>query len=134
MIMIYWYIWSNDNDLMVLWWYIHCLIIPNNKIYLIHLRYLIQVTANKWIHEFLLSKHLWSFLKSHNTPYCLLAMFEKWKSIIDDKKKIWSISVTDSSKAFECLSYELLLTKLHVYGFNITALRFWFRVQLLKIE
>ena len=28
----------------------------------------------------------------------------------------------DLTKAFDCLSYELLLVKLHTYGFNITAL------------
>ena len=34
---------------------------------------------------------------------------------------IWSI--TDLSKAFDCLSHEFRLTKVHAYGFNITMLR-----------
>ena len=31
--------------------------------------------------------------------------------------------LTDLSKAFDCLSYELLLAELHAYGFSISALR-----------
>ena len=47
--------------------------------------------------------------------YCLLAMLEKWKS--------GGALLTDLSKAFDCLSYKLLLEKLHAYRFSIAALR-----------
>ena len=52
---------------------------------------------------------------------CLLAMLEKWRSAVDNKKTFWAL-LTDLSKAFDCLSHELL-TKLHAYGFTIPALR-----------
>ena len=49
-------------------------------------------------------------------------MLEKWKSAVD-KGKSFGALLTDLSKAFDCLSRELLLAKLHAYGFSIAALR-----------
>ena len=49
-------------------------------------------------------------------------MLEKWKSAIDNKKMFGAI-LTDLSKAFDCLSYNLLIPKLDAYGFSIAALR-----------
>ena len=48
-------------------------------------------------------------------------MPEKWKSAVD-KRKPFSALLTDLSKAFRFRSQELLLVKLHAYGFSIAAL------------
>ena len=49
-------------------------------------------------------------------------MLEKWKSAVD-KGKYFGALLTDLSKAVDCISYELILAKLHVYGFSLRALR-----------
>ena len=73
-----------------------------------------------FIFEFL-SKYQCGFRKIYSTTqHCLLAMLEKWKSALD-KGKSFGALLTDLSKAFDCLSHELL-AKLHAYGFSIAIL------------
>ena len=69
-----------------------------------------------------LSKYQCGFRKGCSTQYCLLAMLEKWKSAVD-KGKSFGALLTDLSKAFDCLSHELLFAKRHAYGFSIAELR-----------
>ena len=49
-------------------------------------------------------------------------MLEKWKSAVDNKK-VFGALLTDLSKAFDCLSQDLLIEKLNAYGFSMAALR-----------
>ena len=50
-------------------------------------------------------------------------MPEKWKNAVD-KRKVFVILLTDLSKAFDCLPYELIIaTKLNAYGFNLSLLK-----------
>ena len=62
------------------------------------------------------------FRKVYNTQYCLLKMLEKWKSAVD-KGKSFDALLTDLYKAFDCLSHDFLLAKLHTYGFSLSALK-----------
>ena len=72
--------------------------------------------------ESFLSKYQCGFRKGYSVQHCFLFMLEKWKRAIDNGK-VFGILSTNLSKAFDYLSHELLLVKLHAYGFSILALR-----------
>lgn len=50
-------------------------------------------------------------------------MIEKWKNSLD-KGGTFGALLTDLSKAFDCIPHELLLAKLHAYGFDMNSLLF----------
>ena len=41
-----------------------------------------------------------------------------------DKRGFAGLLLTDLSNAFDCIDHELLISKLHAYGFNIKSLEF----------
>ena len=73
--------------------------------------------------ERFLSPYLFGYRKGHSTQQCLLVMIEMWKKALDNKKVAGAI-LTDLSKAFDCLSHDLLIAKLEAYGFDNSALVF----------
>ena len=82
-----------------------------------------HVLPNKWIYmDVFLSRHQCGFRQNHRTQHCLLAIPEKWRSAVNNKK-IFGALLTDLSKAFDCLLNELFLAKFHAYGFSIPPLK-----------
>ena len=73
--------------------------------------------------ENFLSPYLFGYRKGHSTEECLLVMIEIWRKALDEKKCAGAM-LTDLSKAFDCLSHELLIAKLGAYGFDKPALKF----------
>ena len=70
-----------------------------------------------------LSKYQCGFRKGFGTQQCLLVIIEKLRRIRDNKG-VFAAVFTDLSKAFLCISHELLIAKLNAYGFVIKLLNF----------
>ena len=68
-----------------------------------------------------LSPYLFGYRKGSGSQYCLLVMIEMWRKALDERKVAGAI-LTDLSKAFDCLSHDLLIAKLEAYGFDKSAL------------
>ena len=68
----------------------------------------------------LFSKHLCGFRKGQGT-HCLLFMLESFTKAL--AKYPWKVLyLTDFSKAFDCISRDLLVAKLHAYCFSRKSL------------
>ena len=71
--------------------------------------------------ESLLSINQCDFRNGFSVQHCLITMLEKWRTSVDNKL-IAGILRTDLSKALDCLIHDLVIAKLHAYGFDHNAL------------
>ena len=62
--------------------------------------------------ESFLSEYQYGFRKGFSAQHCLLSMLQKWKSALDNRNMFGEL-LTDLSKAFDCLSHDLLIVKLN---------------------
>ena len=60
------------------------------------------------------SPFLCGFRKQHSTQHALVCVTEKWKKCMDDSGTIVVVFM-DLSKAYNCISHDLLIAKLHAY-------------------
>ena len=72
--------------------------------------------------EKIISKFQCAFRKGFSTQHCLLLRLEKWKHNVDNKK-VFRALLTDLSKAFECICYDLLIAKLNAYDLSLTVFK-----------
>ena len=68
-----------------------------------------------------LSSYLFGFRKGFSSEQCLIVLIEAWKRALD-KNECAGAVLTDLSKAFDCLSHNLLIAKLAAYGFDESSL------------
>ena len=72
------------------------------------------------IEEFL-SPFLTEYRMSCSTQHALIRMVEKWKENLDNNFII-AAALTNLSKVFECITQDILITKLSAYGLNSDSL------------
>ena len=68
------------------------------------------------------SPYLAAFRKNYSTQHVLLQLVEEWKECMDNGQTAGAV-LMDLSKAFDCLPHDLLIAKLHAYGFEHNALQ-----------
>ena len=65
------------------------------------------------------------FRKKYSTQHALIAMIEKARKILD-KGGTFGALLTDLSKAFDCMTHDLLIAKLHALNFDMKTLNLVF--------
>ena len=55
----------------------------------------------------------------------LIRLIETWRKNLDNKKFVGAV-LMDLSKAFDCVPHDLLIAKMHAYGFDIDTLMLFF--------
>ena len=68
-----------------------------------------------------LSPFLCGYRKGFNAQYALVSVINKWRISLDNKGYSGAI-LMDLSKAFDTLNHDLLIAKLHAYGFDTKSL------------
>ena len=69
-----------------------------------------------------LSPYLCSYQKDFGTQQALISLLENWEIVLDRKGYAGAI-LMDLSKAFNTLNHDLLIAKLHAYGFSEESLK-----------
>ena len=72
--------------------------------------------------EDILSPDLCGFRKGYSPQYSLIQLLENWRKCLDNKGVVGAI-LMDLSKAYDCLSTDLLIAKLKSYNFDKSALK-----------
>ena len=62
-----------------------------------------------------------AYRKSYSSNHVVLILIENGKKLLDQNKFVGAI-LTDLSKAFDTIPHDLLIAKLHAYGFSLEAL------------
>ena len=73
----------------------------------------------------LLSKFISAYRKTYSSSHVLIRLIENWKSNLDNKKFVGAV-LMDLSKAFDCVPHDLLIAKMHAYGFTTDTLVFFY--------
>ena len=84
----------------------------------------IQNKINDHIESFL-SIFISAYRKKYSSHHVLMRLIENWKFQMDNKKFVGAV-LMDLSKAFDCIPHDLLIAKMHAYGFDNDTLILFF--------
>ena len=82
---------------------------------------IMQAQISAYVENFL-SPFLCGYRKGYSAQHALLYMLEKWRLSLDKGGYSGGV-LMDLSKAFDTLNHELIIAKLHAYGFDKKALK-----------
>ena len=68
-----------------------------------------------------LSVFIAAYRRAYSTHHALTRLIEDWRSNLDNDYLVGAV-LMDLSKAFDCIPHDLLIAKLHAYGFDEDAL------------
>ena len=68
-----------------------------------------------------LSVFIAAYRRAHSTQHVLIRLIEDWRSNLDNEYLVGAV-LMELSKAFDCMPHDLLIAKLHAYGFDEDAL------------
>ena len=83
-----------------------------SKIYERYLHESLTPFVNSFLSEFILA-----YRKTYSTNHVLIRLIENWKKSLDQNKFVGAV-LMDLSKAFDCIFHDLLIAKMHAYGFS----------------
>ena len=72
--------------------------------------------------KYFLSPYLCGYRTYFNSQHALISLIERWRKSLDNKGYGGAV-LMDLSKAFDTLNHDLLIAKLHAYGFDIKSLK-----------
>ena len=70
-----------------------------------------------------LSDFISAYRKGYSTNHVLLRLIENWKVALDSNLFTGAV-FKDLSKAFDCIPHDILIAKLHAYGFSVETITF----------
>ena len=73
----------------------------------------------------ILSVFISAYRKTYSSNHVLIRLIENWKKSLDCKKFVGAV-LMDLSKAFDCIPHDLLIAKMHAYGFEFNTLVFFY--------
>ena len=85
---------------------------------------------NNQLHEYLenfLNELLCGVRKAHSTQHALSRLIQKWQAELDSGCYVGTM-LMDLSKAYDCLSHDLLIPKLEAYGLDVGNFNFSIRL------
>ena len=66
-----------------------------------------------------------AYRKSYSSNHVIMRLIENWKQSFYNQKFAGAV-LMDLSKAFDCIPHDLLIPKMHAYGFSIDLLKIFF--------
>ena len=70
-----------------------------------------------------LSEYIAAYREHYSSNHVLIRLIENWKKTLDGKSFVGAV-LMDLSKTFDCIPHDLLIAKLHAYGFSEKTVTF----------